>query len=131
MIALDTNVIVRFLVKDDEAQAAQALRLIASQPVYLTLALLMETEWVLRKVYGYTAAQIHDAFELLVRLEYANFDHPASVRLVLDLFGAGFDFADAVHLALAKPAQAFATFDKVLARLAGKKRNLVPVLIPQ
>ena len=43
----------------------------------------------------------------------------------------GFDFADAVHLVLAKSASGFATFDKALVRKAKKMTGLVPVYIPQ
>ena len=131
MIALDTNVVVRYLVKDDAGQSEQAFRLIASQSVYVTLTLLMETEWVLRKTYGYSREQISGALAHVAALEQVTLENPMSVRLALDLYGSGFDFADAVHLVLAKSASGFATFDKALVRKAKKMTGLVPVYTPQ
>ena len=53
MIGLDTNVLVRFLVRDDEDQFERARKLIRrqaqdGQPVRISLLVLLETEWVLR-----------------------------------------------------------------------------------
>ena len=53
MLGIDTNVLVRFLVRDHEAQFQKARRLIqreaeAGQPVFVSLLVLLETEWVLR-----------------------------------------------------------------------------------
>ena len=55
-IAIDTNVLVRLLVRDDEAQYAAAQRLVdqaaaAVEPVLIVLGDLRETEWVLRSRY--------------------------------------------------------------------------------
>jgi predicted nucleic-acid-binding protein len=57
MIGLDTNVLVRFLVRDDEAQYEKARRLIrrevnSGRQVFVSLLVLLETEWVLRSRYG-------------------------------------------------------------------------------
>ena len=51
MIAIDTNVVVRFLVNDDPEQAQRARRLIESEDVFLSTTALLETEWVLRVAY--------------------------------------------------------------------------------
>lgn len=48
MIALDTNILVRFFVRDDEGQALKARALIAASQVLILTTVLMETEWVLR-----------------------------------------------------------------------------------
>ena len=57
MLGLDTNVLVRFLVRDHEAQFERARRLIkrevgAQEKVLISLMVLLETEWVLRSRYG-------------------------------------------------------------------------------
>jgi len=63
MIALDTNVLIRFLVRDDEEQFERAERLIrraarAGEPVFISLLVLLETEWVLRSRYKLSKAEI-------------------------------------------------------------------------
>jgi len=56
MIGVDTNVLVRYLVRDDPAQFERARRLISREvdtrePVLVSLLVLLETEWVLRSRY--------------------------------------------------------------------------------
>jgi predicted nucleic-acid-binding protein len=63
MLGLDTNVLIRFLVRDDERQHQKARILIArgvakSEPVLVSLLVLLETEWVLRSRYELSKAQI-------------------------------------------------------------------------
>ena len=130
MIALDTNIVVRLLVNDDERQSRQAYRLVSSHPVFVTLAVLMETEWVLRRVYGFSRSQIVEGLRGLVGLEQFSLDDPAGVKRVLEAFEAGLDFADAVHLAQAQSAKSFATFDTSLVRKAGQITGLIPVSTP-
>ena len=67
MIGLDTNVLVRFLVRDDEAQFERARRLIrraagTGEPVLIGLLVMLETEWVLRSRYNLPKTEILAAF---------------------------------------------------------------------
>ena len=65
-IAIDTNVLVRLLVQDDETQFAAARRLVeeaaqAEEPILIMLCALLETEWVLRSRYKLYKASIAGA----------------------------------------------------------------------
>jgi predicted nucleic-acid-binding protein len=62
MIALDTNVIVRLLTRDDEAQYQHAFRAVSSNEVFLAETVLLETEWVLRHAYGFSMNEITGVF---------------------------------------------------------------------
>jgi predicted nucleic acid-binding protein len=84
------------------------------------LTLLLETEPVLRAAYGFEPAQIHAAFVNLLGLPNLHTDAPERVHQALDWFANGLDFADALHLALSRPADKFATFDETLVRRAKK-----------
>ena len=128
MIALDTNVVVRLLVNDHEDQHRLAYDVVAAGPVFVTLAVLMETEWVLRKAYGFSRPEILAALQGLVGLEQLTVDDGRGAKLVLTAFEAGFDFADAVHLVQARPAEKFATFDLALLRKAAESTDLIAVL---
>ena len=72
MIGLDTNVLVRFLVRDDEMQFARARRLLQretgkGEPVLINLLVLLETEWVLRSRYALSKSEIVGACSGLLR----------------------------------------------------------------
>jgi predicted nucleic acid-binding protein len=67
MLAIDTNLIVRYLVGDDLGQAARARRLIDNNDVFVCTTVLLETEWVLRSVHGFSAAQCAKALSEISR----------------------------------------------------------------
>ena len=116
MIAVDTNVVVRFLTNDDHAQAARARALLRDNPIFLAKTVLLESEWVLRSGYGFAPEAIAAAFRGLLGLPGVAVEDPPAIRQAMDWYGRGFDFADALHLASSAGATGFATFDKALAR---------------
>jgi predicted nucleic-acid-binding protein len=119
MIALDTNVIVRFLTRDDRSQAQRAVELIESNRVYVSKTVLLETEWVLRYTYRYPSTAINSALQAFAGLSEVELEEPHTVRAALDWHAKGMDFADALHLASAPAATRFVTFDRRLAKKAG------------
>jgi predicted nucleic-acid-binding protein len=127
-IAIDTIVLVRLLVRDDEAQYAAALRVVneaaaAEEPVLIVLGALLETEWVLRSRYRLDKAAIAVAFTQLLESGDVLFEHPPTVEEALYVWGQHpeADFADcllsarAAHLGRRR----FVTFDAAAARLPG------------
>ena len=125
-IAIDTNVLVRLLVQDDEAQCAAARQVVAQaaqagEPVLILLCALLETEWVLRSRYRLDKASIAGAFARLLESADVEFEHAPTVEETLHLWGqhARADFADcllsarAVHLGRSR----FVTFDVGASRL--------------
>jgi predicted nucleic-acid-binding protein len=127
MIALDTNIVVRLLVRDDPAQTALAAALVRGNSVLLTTSVLLETEWVLRSRYRAPRATIAEGLRRLIDLDQLTLDHPTVAARALDGFEAGLDLADALHLALSNAATEFATFDRALARRAAKIGLAPPV----
>jgi len=124
MIAVDTNVLVRFLVRDDAKQAARAAELIRDNQIWISKTVLFETEWVLRSLYGFKPEILVRALRALVGLETVFLEDEVSVAKALDWFKEGLDFADALHLASAGDATQFATFDRKLARQARRTTTL-------
>ena len=112
MLSVDTNVIVRFLTGDDPDQASRARELIAGHEVWVGVTVVLETERVLRSVYGYAPAQISGALRSLAGLPRLEIEQAATIERGLTLHDAGMDFADALHLATADHCEAFVTFDK-------------------
>jgi predicted nucleic-acid-binding protein len=118
MIAVDTNIIVRLLTGDDAEQRARCQKLIAAERVFVSMTVVLETEWVLRSIYRHTPAQIADAFTNLLGLPNITVESPDFLASALRYVEAGLDFADALHLANAADCDGFVTFDQRLVQTA-------------
>jgi predicted nucleic-acid-binding protein len=127
--AIDTNVVVRFLTGDDPNQAARARALIEAGDLFVATTVLLESEWVLRSAYGFSAKRIAGALRDLAGLPGVTLEDPALVARALDWAEAGLDFADALHLARAEGCTAFISFDTKLAKQAGQVAG-IQVLAP-
>ena len=129
MRALDTNVLVRALVQDDAAQGRRAQACLSAQPVYVPVTVILELEWVLRSRYGFSPKSIAAAMEKLAILENVVVGEQAAVVAAARKMRKGWDFADALHHALAAGCDDFATFDANLARRAGRDDSTAPPVI--
>jgi predicted nucleic-acid-binding protein len=120
MIAIDANVVVRYLVADDRKQFGRAAALIEGQPVFVCMTVVLEVEWVLRAIYRLARPAILHALGNFAALPTVAVEDPAILAQALDWAGQGMEFADALHLASAASCDAFASFDRRLAKLARK-----------
>jgi predicted nucleic-acid-binding protein len=118
MLALDTNVVVRYLVKDDDAQSKRARAVVAREPVYLAATVVLECDWVLRSLYGFSPTQVTQALVAFCGLANVNVGEADAVKRAFRMTEAGLDFADGLHLALAAHCDGFATFDRRFAKRA-------------
>ncbi len=88
MTALDTNVIVRFLVRDDEAQAQVVYKRLRRaendrEVLFVPLLVLLEVIWVLGSAYGKSRSQILDAIEDMKRMPIFSFEKDDAVQGLL------------------------------------------------
>jgi predicted nucleic acid-binding protein len=118
MLAIDTNLIVRYLTADHPEQSARAKVLIDNEDVFICTTVLLETEWVLRSVYGYAPAPLAAALEAFAGLSSVTLEDPALAAKALNWMTNGMDFADALHLAKAAGCDAFISFDRRFAETA-------------
>jgi predicted nucleic acid-binding protein len=118
MLAIDTNIVVRYLTGDHLEQSARARRIVDGEPVLVTTTVLLETEWVLRGAYGYRGARLAAALTAFAGLPTVTLEAPSVAASALEALARGLDFADALHLGGARDCDAFATFDKALAKAA-------------
>jgi predicted nucleic-acid-binding protein len=113
-ITADTNVLVRALVADDPAQAAEASRVMRdATSIAVPLPVLCELVWVLKRVYGFPVADIGAAIRSLLDVGNVRLDLPA-VEAGLVPLEAGGDFADGViaHQGQWLGGEIFVSFDR-------------------
>lgn len=118
MLAIDTNLIVRYLVADDPGQAARARKLIDGDDTFVCVTVMLETEWVLRSAYGFSAARCAQALSDFAGLPRVTVEDAAAVAKALDWMREGLDFADGLHLAKAEGCDALISFDQDFAKAA-------------
>ncbi|MBA3811564.1 MAG: type II toxin-antitoxin system VapC family toxin [Caulobacteraceae bacterium] len=129
MLAIDTNLVVRFLTGDHRSQSAKVKALIARETVFVATTVLLEVEWVLRSVYKFGAPKIQDRLTAFIGLPNVVLEDAARVAAALDAMAGGLDFADALHLAAAENCEAFLSFDRGLAKAAAAMGG-IPVRAP-
>ena len=126
MIGLDTNVLVRYIMQDDAAQAAKATALVetldAERPGFVSLVSIVELYWVLSSCYDLTEAQVMQALEVLLRTKEIVVDQAEQVlRALRACAGGKGDFAACLieRTAAVAGCTRTMTFDMKAARHAG------------
>ena len=129
MPALDTNVLVRYVVQDDSGQLAAAKRLIGrcvaeGQSLFIPVTVTLELEWVLRASFGYEKDDVLQALSNLFSAAELTFESERALEVALQLYReSSADFADCLHIALASEAgeQPLWTFDQAAAKVIGSQ----------
>jgi predicted nucleic-acid-binding protein len=124
MMALSTDVLVRFLVRDDEEQAQAVFARFkqaeaAGERLFVPLTVVREMIWVLDRAYRLSRAEILDAIEDLRRMPILQFEaDPVVQRVVLEGRTFPGDLADLLiaRASLASGCEAVLTFDKKAAK---------------
>ncbi len=120
MIAVDTNVLARYVTNDDPAQSAKALQVMMHEDIFIPKTVLLELEWVLRGGYKFERATIRGAMAGILGLPNVTAEDNVCVRDALQWYEAGLDFAAALHVASCSKARRFATFDGKLVKRVKK-----------
>lgn len=125
MLAIDTNVLVRLLARDDAKQALLADQAVA-KGAWISHLVLAEAIWVLDAVYARSPKQLIAALDLLLVHESLVLQDADVVSAALAQFRAkpALGFSDCLVLEIARKAGhlPLATFDKALAKLTGAKK---------
>jgi len=125
MRAVDTNVLVRLITRDDARQATAAESFVAAG-AWVGHLVLAETTWVLSAVYDLSPAAIAMAVEMLLNHQHLTIQDAAIVAAALEHYrdNARLGFSDCLVLEIARKAGhlPIGTFDRQLARLAGAQR---------
>lgn len=123
MIAVDTNILLRYIAKDDAAQASVAADFLEQNPCLVQHTVLLETVWVLasKKSFALSKEVVLNGIREVLGLPTVFIHNEQAVAEALVWYEAGMDFADALHFALGKNLVGFATFDR---RMRNKARQL-------
>ena len=130
MIGLDTNVLVRYLAQDDPRQSAAATNLIEAEltvgsPGFISLVVLAELCWVLKRLYGAAPAEIRDTVADLLSVPQLQVERRDLVQAALQRTGTGRPtkaaLVDAIitQVALAEGCSRIMTFDRTAVRDTG------------
>lgn len=125
MLAVDTNILVRLIARDDAKQVAAAEAFVA-QGAWISHLVLAETSWVLATAYELPAAKIALAIEMLLNHRDLALQDPDVVVAALEAFRQrpALGFSDCLVLEIARKAGhlPLGTFDKALSKLYGAER---------
>lgn len=120
MTGIDTNVLVRYLAQDDEAQlrAVLALLLKKNATFFVPDLVLVEVDWVLTSLYDWTPDETAEAFGRLLTVHNLVFEDEGRIRGALRAMRQGGDLSDEliVDRCRDRGCKSVATFDKGMAR---------------
>ena|SRR5436305_10558584 len=125
MRAVDTNILVRVITRDDPQQLAAAESYV-SGGAWVSTVVLAETSWVLGTVYGLTNEQLATVIEMLLSHEHFSLQDPEVISAALNDFrrAQAPEFTDCLIVQIARKAGHLpvGTFDKRLSKLEGAER---------
>lgn len=127
--SLDTNVLVRLIVRDDEAQTVLVTKLLdrhrrRSKSLWVPVTVMLELEWVLRSRYKFAKAEVTRALSSLLTTMELIFESEGALEQALASYEeGGADFGEYLHLALAQYGLAlpFWTFDAKASMAVGAR----------
>jgi predicted nucleic-acid-binding protein len=131
MRAIDTNILVRALVRDDATQSAKAALLLAGDDeFYIPVTVILELEWVLRSRYGLAPKIVAQAIARLAALKNIILAERTAVLSAATKASKGWDFTDALHHALSEGCDAFVTLDGDLAKRGARVESSAAKVTP-
>ncbi len=124
MLAVDTNVVVRFLTGDDPHQYALVSKLVANEQLWIPTTVLLETGWVLRKVKNFNQERVVDSLESFLGLPNVFAENAEVAAQALKLARKGMDFADAFHFASSIECEEMISFDADFIKISKREGGL-------
>ena len=119
MIVIDTNIILRYLLEDNEELSKKAIEIIDNNQIFIPTEVIVETSYVLKKVYQEKKDKIYKVIQLLLEMENVNFENKETIELAFKTYAEkNLDIVDCMLYAYAKNEKyEVKTFDNKLAKL--------------
>jgi predicted nucleic-acid-binding protein len=122
MISIDTSILLRYLLKDDQLLSPRALAIITGNDCFVSRAALTEVVYTLESYYRSPRADICRALEALLAVKRVTVEDPAVTERTISWYKGGMDFGDAMIAASSHQCLRVDTFDRDFSRLARKLR---------
>ena len=119
MIVIDTNIILRYLLEDNEELSKKAIEIIDNNQIFIPTEVIVEASYVLKKVYQVEKDKIYKVIHLLLEMENVNFENKETIELAFKTYAEkNLDIVDCMLYAYAKNEKyEVKTFDNKLAKL--------------
>jgi predicted nucleic-acid-binding protein len=130
-VRADTNVLLRLMTADDAAQTRAARQVALAHGILVTNEALLESVWVLTSVYGLTRIRACDTLEMFLSGDGISIEEEEPVARALGLYRGGWDFADALQVAMVPSGGRFSSFDRDLIRRGKLARPDVQFIEPK
>ncbi len=119
MIIIDTNIILRYLLKDSEKLSEKAIEIIDNNKIYIPTEVIVEASYVLKKIYNVQKEMIYKAVKLLIDIEDIEFQNKETIESAFKLYAKrSFDIVDCLLFAYNKIGHyEVKTFDEKLYKL--------------
>lgn len=117
MLAVDSDVLIRLITRDNAAQSRRAARLFQTHEIELSRTVLLETARILAESFGFERERVLDALQAVAGLPGVRVENAREVSRAIELSRAGLDFAEAMHIAC-NSTRVFVTSDEQLYRRA-------------
>lgn len=113
MMAVDTNILVRYAVKDDPEQTVTATEFLKNNACFVLKTVALELAWVLSSPAGYNLSRsvVTERLRHICGLPTITVEDASAVAQAITWYEQGMDFADALHLASSVSCSGFATID--------------------
>ena len=134
MIGLDTNILARYYIEDEndtegDRQREAARRLMESgKALMVCKTVLLELEWVMRGHYEFSPVQALRVFRHLLAQPHVEVEGREAVLTALAHYESGLDFADALHHAAYRECKSMASFDDRRFAKRAKRLGLIPAI---
>ncbi|MCO4089993.1 MAG: type II toxin-antitoxin system VapC family toxin [Limnohabitans sp.] len=127
--SLDTNILVRYIVKDDDRQSMVVAKVFEhhirkSESLWVPVTVMLELEWVLRSRYKFSKTDVIRTMSGLLNTFELEFESEGAIEQALSSYEDGIaDFAECLHLALARKGNAlpFLTLDEKASKASGAR----------
>ena len=130
MIAVDTNILVRYAVKDDPKQTILATSFLEENHCFFSKTVLLELIWVLssKNAYNLSRDAVVERVKHIIGLPNITTENVEHFAQALAWYQSGMDFADSLHLIGFENLSSFATLDKRMLKKAndiGVKQDII------
>lgn len=119
MTIVDTNIILRYLLQDNEELSSKAIDIIDNNEIFIPTEIIVEASYVLNKLYNVEKIKIYEAIKLLLNMEGIAFQNKETIELAFKTYSEkNLDIVDCMLFAYNKKEKFdIETFDKKLNNL--------------